>query len=154
MEAENLHTRLRVRVVGRLEAQPMNAHFGEKHFHEADEAAEGKAEVGDDALDLVELGQMGGVDRLVAEDAVDGEVAGRARVGGEAVQHVGGDGGRVGAQDEAQRFRVFEGIPVADGAIFAAFMHLFDVGPVLCVVEGLGVFLALGEEGGCTVWKM
>lgn len=102
MKAEDLHARLRVRVIGRLEAQPMDAHLGEEDFHEADEAAEGKTKVGDDALDLVELRQMGGVDRLVAEDAVNGEVAGRARVGGEAVQHVGGDCGRVGAQDEAQ----------------------------------------------------
>lgn len=132
----------------------MDAHLGEKDLHKADEAAEGEAEVGNDALDLMELGQMGGVDGLVAEDAVDGEVTGRSRVGGQAVQHVGGYGGRVRAQDEAQGFRVFEGVPVADGAVFAAFVHLFDVCPVLGVVEGLSVFLVLGEEGGGAVWEV
>lgn len=82
MEAENLHARLRVGIVRGLEAQLVDAHLGEEDLHEADEPAEGEAEVGDDALDLVELGQMGGVDGLVAEDAVDGEVARRPRVGG------------------------------------------------------------------------
>lgn len=82
MEAENLHTRLRVRIISGLEAQLMDAHLGEEHLHEAYETAEGEAEVGDDALDLVELGQMGGVDGLIAKDAVDGEVARRPRVGG------------------------------------------------------------------------
>lgn len=35
----------------------------------------GQVIVSDDAFDLMELGQMGGVDALVSENAVDGEVS-------------------------------------------------------------------------------
>ena len=120
MKAEDLHTRLGVRIIRRFEAEFVDTHFGEEDLHEADEAAEGEAEVGDDAFDLVELSQVGGVDGFVAEDAVDGEVARWPRVDGEFVQHVGADGGRVGAEDEAEGFGVFEGVAVADRAVFAA----------------------------------
>ncbi len=88
MEAVNLQARFRIGIIGRLEAKLVYPHLRKEDFHEADQAAEGEAEVGDDAFDLVELGEVGRVDGFVAEDAVDGEVAGRVRVRGEFVQHV------------------------------------------------------------------
>ena len=80
---------------------------------------------------------MRGVDALVAEDAVDGEVARGARVGGQAVQHVDRGGGGVGAQDEAEGFFLAPGVPVADGAEGAALVDGADVVPVFFVVEVL-----------------
>lgn len=87
--SENLHTRFRIRVVSGFEFEFCDSHFCEEDFHEADEATEGEVVVCDDAFDLVEFGQMGGVDGFVAEDAVDGEVAGGAGGGGETVEHGG-----------------------------------------------------------------
>ena len=89
MEAKDLHARFRIGIIRRLEAQIADAHFRKEDFHEADEAAQRQAVVRNDAFDLVELGEVGGVDGLVAEDAVDGEVARGAGVGGEFVEDVG-----------------------------------------------------------------
>jgi hypothetical protein len=80
--SEDLHRRLGVGVVGRFEAQARDTHVGEEVFEEALEPAKRETEVSDDAFDLMELGEMGGVDGFVAEDAVDGEVAGGARIFG------------------------------------------------------------------------
>jgi hypothetical protein len=73
--SEDFHRRLSVRVVSGFEAQARDTHAGEEVLEEALEAAERQTKVCDDAFDLVELGEMGGVDGFVAEDAVDGEVA-------------------------------------------------------------------------------
>ena len=89
MEAEDLHARFRIGIVSGLEAQVADTHFREEDLHEADEAAQSQAVIGNDAFDLVELGEVGGVDGLVAEDAVDGEVARGAGIGGEFVEDVG-----------------------------------------------------------------
>ena len=89
MVAENLHTRLGVRVVSRLETQLVDAHLGEEDLHEANQTTESQTEVGDDTLDLVELSQVGSVDCLITEDTVDTEVASWPGVGGQLVQHVG-----------------------------------------------------------------
>ena len=89
MEAEDLHAGFRIRVVSGFEAQIVDTHFREEDFHEADEAAQGQAVIRNDAFDLVEFGEMCGVDALVAEDAVYGEVACRAGIGGEFVEDVG-----------------------------------------------------------------
>ena len=89
VEAEDLHTRFRIRVIGGLEAQVVDAHFREEDFHEADESAQGQAVIRNDSFDLVEFGEVRGVDALVAEDAVYGEVARRAGIGGEFVEDVG-----------------------------------------------------------------
>jgi hypothetical protein len=86
VETKDFHTGLGVRVVSGLEAQVRETHVGEEVFEETHQAAEGKTKVCDDAFDLVEFGKMGCVDCFVAEDAVDGEVARRARVFGEAVE--------------------------------------------------------------------
>lgn len=48
--------------------------FGEELAEGAHEVAQGEPPVGHDALDLVELGQVRGVQALVAEHAVDGEI--------------------------------------------------------------------------------
>ena len=104
MKAKNLHTRFRIRIICRLEAQFMNPHFRKKYLHEADEATKSEAIIGDDAFDLVEFREMSGVDGFVAKDAVDGEVADGVGFGGEGVEHGRGDGGGVGAEDEAEGF--------------------------------------------------
>lgn len=135
VEAKDLHRGLGVGVVGGLEAQVEDAEFCEKGLEEGHEAAEGQVVVCDDALDLVELCEMGGVDGLVAEDAVDGEVAAGARVGGQAVQAVCRDGGGVGAQDQALGLCVGEGVAVADGAVLAVLVGFAHIGVVLGVVE-------------------
>ena len=139
MEAEDLQTRFRVRVVGGFEAQALDAHFGEEDLHEADEAAEREAVVGDDAFDLVELGEVGGVDAFVAEDAVDGEVARGFGGRGELVEHVGRDGGGVGSEDEFEGFVFVVRVAVAYGAVLARLVDLFDVVEVFVVVL-LGLF--------------
>lgn len=104
MVSKDLHTRLRVRVIRGFKAEVLDAQFREEIFQEPHEPAEREAEVGNDTLDLVELGQMGGIDGLVAEDTVDGEVAARldlAAVLGchasKSVENPGRDGGGVGA---------------------------------------------------------
>ena len=89
VEAKNLHAGFRIRVVGGLEAQVVDAHFREEDFHEAYKSSQGQAVVGNDSFDLVELGKMCSVDALIAEDAVYREVACRTGIGGEFVENVG-----------------------------------------------------------------
>lgn len=74
MVSEYLHGGLSIGIVGGLEAEVVHTHFGEEGAHEADEVAKGEVVVGDDAFDLVEFGEMGGVDCFITEDTVDGEV--------------------------------------------------------------------------------
>lgn len=93
VETENLHGRLGVGVICRLEAQVLQTHLAEEVLEEAHQAAERKTKVGDDALNLVELGQMGSIDGLIAEDTINGEVARRSRVFGETVEDPGRNGG-------------------------------------------------------------
>lgn len=94
---------------------------------------------------------MGGVDRLVAEDAVDGEVARgrgaaiRALLRGELVEERGGDGGGVRAQDQAQRLVGGPGVSVSDRAVLAVLVHLLDVVPVRLGV--LALLLGTGPVG-------
>ena len=140
VETKDLERGLSVGVIRRLEAQPMDPHLRIKDLHEANQVAEREAKVSNDALDLVELGEMRGVDGLVAEDAVDGEVARGPRVGGELVEHVDGGGGRVGAEDEAEGLFLAPGVAVADGAELAVLVDVADVVPVFFVVEGGLVF--------------
>src|SRR5690606_17858723 len=72
VKTENLHRRLSVRVVRGLEAQVVYAHLGEEGAHEANQIAKREIPVGNNALNLVELSEMGGVNGFVAEDTVDG----------------------------------------------------------------------------------
>lgn len=48
--------------------------FGEELVKDAHEISESEAVVGNHALDLMELGQMGGIQGFVSEHPVDGEV--------------------------------------------------------------------------------
>lgn len=48
--------------------------FGEELVKDAHEISESEAVVGDHALDLMELGQMGGIQGFVSEHPVDGEI--------------------------------------------------------------------------------
>lgn len=96
--AEHLHAGLGVGVIGRLEAQlgdawgqreelggplgsplppprwPPHTQLAEELPEGAHEVAEGEAAVSHHPLHLVELGQVGGIQALVAENPVDGEV--------------------------------------------------------------------------------
>lgn len=60
---------------------------------------------------------MGCVDGFVTEDAIDGEVFGwtEGLFLGEEVEHVGGDGGGVGAENEFLGFADFPVVLVAVG---------------------------------------
>ena len=89
MEAKYLHAGFRVGIVSGFEAQIVDTHFREEDFHEADESAQSQAVIRNDAFDLVEFGEVRGVDGLVAEDAVYGEVARGAGISGEFVEDVG-----------------------------------------------------------------
>lgn len=51
--------------------------FGEELVEDAHEITESEAVVGNHALDLVELGQMGGVQGFVSEHPVNGEILDR-----------------------------------------------------------------------------
>lgn len=71
---------------------------GETYLHKA---AQCQIVIGDNALNLVELGEMSRVDGLVPEHTIDGEVTGRwwpairPLLGGKLVQHSCTDGRRV-----------------------------------------------------------
>ena len=77
---------------------------------------------------------MCSVDALVAEDAVDREVACGPGIGGEFMEHVGRDSRGVSAEDEFEGFVVIVGIAIAYGAILASFVDLFHVLEILLVV--------------------
>ena len=141
MEAENLHGRLSVGVIGWLEAQVLQTHLAEEVLEEAHEATERQTKVGDNALDLVELGQMGSVDSLVTEDTVDGEVARRSRVLSETVEYPSGYGGGMCSEHEAQTFVCGPRVPVSHGAESALLVHLLYVLPVLLKVARLGLLV-------------
>lgn len=123
----------------------MDPHFREEDLHETDQIAQREIEIRDDAFDLVELCEMCCVDRLVAEDTVDREVASGTGVGGEFVEHVGRDGGCVCSEDKLEGLFLPEGVTVADGAIFPVFVDVFDGVPIsLVILLGSGVSFGIG----------
>ena len=73
MVTEYLHAGFRVGVVGRLEAQFRDAQLLEERVNDAFQIAQRQIPVGDQTFDLMELGQMRGVQRFVSEHTVDGE---------------------------------------------------------------------------------
>ena len=77
---ENLHAGLRVRVVRGLEREVGHAEAREELVDRGDEVAERQVVVGDDALDLVELGQVRRVERLVTDHTVNRKVLGRLKL--------------------------------------------------------------------------
>jgi hypothetical protein len=88
MEAEDLQTRLCIRVIGWLEAQVVDAHLLEEDFHKANQAAKRESVICDDAFNLVEFSKMSLIDSLISKDAVDGEVASWTGIKRELVEHV------------------------------------------------------------------
>jgi len=74
MVPENLHRRLRIRVVRRLETNLCNPNFFKKSANGSDEVSQSQAAVRHHALHLVELAQVRGVHGFVAEDTIDAEV--------------------------------------------------------------------------------
>ena len=126
MVGEDFERRFRVWVISRFESQIADAHFLEEDFHEADETPQSEVVVCNDAFDLVEFCEVGGVDGFVAEDAVDGEVACGMGVLGKVVEHGGRDGGGVGAEEEAAGFGGGEGVAVAEGGESAVLVDAVD----------------------------
>ena len=87
MKPKYLHARFGIWVIGRLEAELVDSHFGEENFHESNQPAQCEAKIRNHTFHLVEFRQMRGIDGLIAENPVDGEVARRPRVGSQFVQH-------------------------------------------------------------------
>ncbi|KAI6876494.1 phenylalanyl-tRNA synthetase-like protein alpha chain [Hortaea werneckii] len=135
---EDLHARFRVRVVSRLELEIRQAHGAEELLHESLEAAERQAVVRDHALDLVEFGQMRGVDGLVTEDTVDREVFAGSGIRGETVETVRGDCGGVGTEHKTLSLGVGVRVAVANGAKSSILVDFTDVVEVLLVVQAFG----------------
>lgn len=77
MVAKHLHAGLCVWVVGWLEAELCDTQLGEELPQNAHEVAQGEAVICHHTLDLVELSQVRGVQGLIPEYAVDGEVLDR-----------------------------------------------------------------------------
>ena len=71
---EDLHARFGVGVVGGLELEVLDAELLEECVQRAHEVGQREPEVCDHPLDLMELGQVRRVQRLVAEHTVDREV--------------------------------------------------------------------------------
>ncbi len=74
MEAEDLHARVCVVVVGGFEAELLETEVVEEGSNNRLEVSQAKSVVGDNPLDLVEFGQVGGVQGLVTEDPIYTEV--------------------------------------------------------------------------------
>ncbi len=74
MEAEDLHARFGVGVVGGFEAELLETEVVEEGSNNRLEVSQAESVVGDNSLNLVEFGQVGSVQGLVAEDSIDTEV--------------------------------------------------------------------------------
>lgn len=74
MIAEYLHARLGVRIVRGLELEPSDAELLEELVQRANEIAQREPVIGDNALDLMELGEVRRVQGLVAEHSVNTEI--------------------------------------------------------------------------------
>mmetsp|Transcript_22505 Transcript_22505/g.36015 ORF Transcript_22505/g.36015 Transcript_22505/m.36015 type:complete len:502 (+) Transcript_22505:251-1756(+) len=128
--AEDLHARLCVRVVGRLEAQICDANLRKEGLDHPNEVGQRQVPVCHQTLYLVELAEMGGVHAFVAEDTVDRkvlfgrELALRLVLLSHLVQHLARDRCGVRAQDVLHRLLALEVAAVADGAVAALLVHL------------------------------
>src|SRR5690606_4339810 len=131
MEAENFHGRLGVWVISRFESQLVHSHLCKEGSHETNQVTQSQTEISNDTLDLMELGQMCGVDGLVTEDSVNREVFRGDWVLCELVEHGGRNGSRVGTEDEAERFVFIPWVTVTDRAVFALLVYGTHVVPVI-----------------------
>lgn len=80
MKAKDLHGGFGVGVVSWLKAQLMQSQVGEEGANNGFEVTQAQPVVSEHALHLVKLGQMRRVQRLVAEDSIDAEVALRRKL--------------------------------------------------------------------------
>lgn len=74
MEAEYLHARFGVGIVCWLELKLIDAEFLEEFVERTDQIAESEIVIGDYAFDLMKLGEMRSIERLVTEYTIDAEV--------------------------------------------------------------------------------
>lgn len=125
----------------------MDPHLPEEDLHESDQPAERESEVRNHPLHLVEFGQMCSVHAFVSEHPVNREVARRAGVSRQLVEHVGRNSRGVGTEHQSERFFIFEWVAVAYRAVFALLVNLFDVIPIASIVL-LGRALRIGGGTG------
>ena len=106
MEAENLKRWLRVRVVGRLILQVLNADLVEESLHNTKEVVKADSTIDDNTFDLMEFSQMSGIKGLVSEDTIDGEVLHGLELSLLCLleKHLGGDSSSVRSQDVLHGF--------------------------------------------------
>ncbi|KAH3666811.1 hypothetical protein OGAPHI_003260 [Ogataea philodendri] len=109
--------------------------------------AQGQVVVGKDTLDLVELGQVRGIDGLVTENPVDREQSGWFWIGSQFLEHVRRNGGGVCSQHRTQRLRTLPRISVTDGAVGTFLVDLLDVFPVFFVFRFLCCSWVFQVEG-------
>ena len=130
--AEDLHARLCVRVVGRLELQLVHAELLEELLDGAHQIAQRHVKAGHHTFDLEELRKMRGVQRLVTEHLVDAEQlhrlehAGPPVLLGGFVEHLRAAGGRVRSQYVLLRLAQSPFGLVALRAVAAGAVHLAD----------------------------
>ena len=74
MEAENFKRWLSIGVVSWLVLQVLDANLSEESLHDSEKMMKTDALIDNDALDLMELSQMRGIEGLISEDAINGEV--------------------------------------------------------------------------------
>ena len=101
MVGEDLERGFSVGVVCGLEFQLLDTNFGKEGLHDAKKMAKTDVTVTDNTLNLVELSQVSGIEGLVSEDSVNGEVLHGLEflLLGQTVKHLRGDGGCVRSQD-------------------------------------------------------
>jgi hypothetical protein len=133
VEAEDLHAWLRVRVVGRLETQLLDATLLEELFNNSHHVAKCQFVVSDESFNLMELCKVGCIQRLVAEHSIDGEILGRLEhlLLRELVEHSGGDAGCVGSHDVLCRFLLLPIILVPLRSVSADRVDSFDAFQVI-----------------------
>ena len=147
--SEDLHRGFGVGVEGRLEAELLDANLLEEGFDGTDQVAQGEVVVGHEALDLMELAEMGGIHGLVTEDTVDGEVSGGLEstlLVGKLVQHLRRHGRGVRTEKILEGFLPLEVVAVADGTGSTNLVHGLDA-VVVVLGEGYGLGRLLDEEG-------
>ena len=74
MEAKDLQAGFSVGVVRRLILQIFDANLSEESLHHSEQVVQSDASIYHDTLDLMELCQVGRIERLIAEDTINGEV--------------------------------------------------------------------------------
>lgn len=139
---ENFHTWLGIRVESRLEFDVGHTHLLEEDLHESNQITQSQVLVRDDSLDLVELGQMSGIDGFVTVNTIDREEFGGLEHSSvslgllrKAVKHVGGNGGGVGAEKKLLSLLNLPIISVSNRSISSMRVNLLDAVHIVHVGE-------------------